>query len=126
MRAMTSTVLLAGAFGRAVADKDHDRVRELLHPQVDFQAMTPRKVWGADGPDDVVEALRVWFSETDVIEEVEVLETDAFADRERVSYRFRIRNDDGLHLVEQQAYLSERDGQVGWLRIMCSGYRPIS
>ena len=126
MRAMTSTVLLAGAFGRAVADKDHDRVRELLHPEVDFQAMTPRKVWNADGPDDVVAALSVWFSETDVIEDVEVLETDAFADRERVSYRFRIRNDDGLHLVEQQAYLSEREGQVGWLRIMCSGYRPIS
>ena len=125
MRGMTSTVLLAGAFGRAVADKDADRVRALLHPQVDFQAMTPRKVWDADGPDDVVAALAVWFSESDVIEEVEVLETDAFADRERVAYRFRIRNGDGLHLVEQQAYLSEVDGRIGWLRIMCSGYRPI-
>jgi hypothetical protein len=36
-----------------------------------------------------------------------------------------VRNDKGLHLVEQQAYLSERDGKIGWLRIMCAGYRTI-
>ena len=125
MRAMTSTTSLAGAFGRAVADKDHDRVRELLHPQVDFRAMTPKRTWEAEGPEDVVKAISVWFNESDVIEDVDVLETDAFADRERVGYRFRIRNDDGLYLVEQQAYLGELDGQIGWLRIMCSGYRPI-
>lgn len=125
MQIMTSTTTLAGAFGRAVADKDHDRVRALLHPQVDFRGMTPRKVWEADGPEDVIAALRLWFGDSDVIEGVEVLETDAFADRERVGYRFRIRNGDGLHLVEQQAYIGERDGQIGWLRIMCSGYRPL-
>ncbi len=125
MRAMTSTTSLAGAFGRAVADKDADRMRQLLHPQLDFRAMTPGRIWEADSPDDVVNALGHWFEDTDVIEEVEVLETDAFADRERVGYRFRVRNGDGLHLVEQQAYLSELDGRIGWLRIMCSGYRPI-
>jgi hypothetical protein len=37
-----------------------------------------------------------------------------------------VRNSDGEHLVEQQAYMSERDGQIGWLRIMCAGYRPIA
>jgi hypothetical protein len=37
-----------------------------------------------------------------------------------------VRNDDGQNLVEQQAYLSERDGRIGWLRIMCSGYRPAN
>jgi hypothetical protein len=36
-----------------------------------------------------------------------------------------VRNDEGLHLVEQQAYLSERDGRIGWLRVMCAGYRPV-
>lgn len=124
MPVMTSTTTLAGAFGRAVADKDHDRVRELLHPDVDFRGMTPRKVWEADGPEDVVAVLSAWFEDSDVIEGVEVLETDAFADRERVGYRFRVRNPDGLYLVEQQAYVGEQDGRIGWLRIMCSGYRP--
>jgi hypothetical protein len=126
MPAMTSTTSLAGAFGRAVADKDSDRVRELLHPEVDFRGMTPRKVWEAEGPEDIITALQTWFGESDIIEDVEVLETDAFADRERVGYRLRIRNGDGLHVVEQQAYIGQRDGRIGWLRIMCSGYRQIS
>jgi hypothetical protein len=62
----------------------------------------------------------------DVIEDLVLLESDAFADRARGGYRMRIRNDDGPHLVEQQADLSERDGRIGWLRIMCAGYRPIA
>ena len=116
---------LADSFARAVAAKDHDRIRALLHPQLDFRAMTPRRVWEAAEPKGVVDALQQWFGDTDDITGLESLECDAFADRERVGYRLRVRNPDGDHLVEQQAYLSERDGRIGWLRIMCSGYRPI-
>jgi hypothetical protein len=29
-------------------------------------------------------------------------------------------------MVEQQAYLSARDGRIGWMRVLCSGYRPIT
>lgn len=117
---------LAATFARCVAAKDLDGVRDLLHPGVDFQAMTPRRVWDADGPEDVLAALRTWFDDDDVIEGIESLETDAFADRERVGYRLRVRTPDGLHLVEQQAYLSAREGRIGWLRIMCAGYRPVA
>jgi hypothetical protein len=116
---------LGASFAQAVAAKDHAQVMELLHPTIDFQAMTPRRVWDAAGPEDVVAALRIWFDEQDVIESVDAIDTESFADRERVGYRLRVRNADGLHLVEQQAYLSVRDGRIGWLRIMCSGYRPI-
>lgn len=56
--------------------------------------------------------------------ELETLESDAFADRERVGYRFSVNNSDGRFLVEQQAYLEERDGQIGWMRVVCSGFRP--
>jgi hypothetical protein len=117
------TASLGEDFARAVAAKDHDRVRELLHGALDFRAMTPGRIWEASTPGEVVDALNVWFDDGDVIEGVELLETDAFADRQRVGYRLRVRNSDGPHLVEQQAYLSEQDGQIGWLRIMCSGYR---
>jgi hypothetical protein len=119
------TQSLGAAFAQAVAAKDHTRVLDLLHPDVDFRAMTPRKVWDAEQPADVVAALRVWFDDGDLIESLEVVDTDQFADRERVGYRLRVRNADGLHLVEQQAFLSEQDGRIGWLRIMCSGYRPV-
>lgn len=126
--AMSDTMIstqLAEAFGRAVTQKDAERVRALLHPEVDFQAMTPRRVWDAEGPEDVIAAIGIWFGDTDLIEGVDAFSTDAFADRQRVGYRVRVRNSDGLHLVEQQAFLSDKDGKIGWLRIMCSGYRPI-
>ena len=112
------------SFARAVAAKDHEAVRALLHPELDFRAMTPKRVWEAADADGVVDALNVWFGPDDEISAVEALDTDAFADRERVGYRMRVRNADGEHLVEQQAYLSLTDGRIGWLRLMCSGYRP--
>jgi hypothetical protein len=68
--------------------------------------------------------LRFWFEDTDEIEALEQLESDAFADRERVGYRFSVRNPDGRFLVEQQAYVGARDGQIGWMRVLCSGFRP--
>ena len=117
---------LAAAFARAVAAKDLSTVRDLLHPELDFRGMTPGRVWEADGPEDVLDALGTWFDENDMIEGIELLETDSFADRERVGYRLRVRNADGLHLVEQQVYLTPREDRIGWLRIMCSGYRPVT
>jgi hypothetical protein len=123
MTDMTDT--LGATFAKAMADKDHPALRALLHEEVDFRAMTPQRIWEASGPDDVVAAAGTWFDPDDRIEAVEAVETGQFADRERVGYRFRVRNADGLHEVEQQAYLSERDGRIGWLRVMCSGYRPI-
>lgn len=120
------TQALGEQLAAAVAAKDHARLRQLLHPELDFRAMTPGRVWEAAGPDDVLDAFAQWFAEDDEVLEVTDVQTDAFADRERVGYRFRVRNPDGVHLVEQQAYLSSRDGRIGWLRILCSGYRPES
>lgn len=116
---------LGEAFARAVAAKDHDGVRALLHSDVDFRGMTPSRVWEASDPDAVVETLRAWFEDEDHIRAVEAVETGSFADRERVGYRFLIENPEGRHLVEQQAYLSARDGRIAWLRIMCSGFRSV-
>lgn len=116
---------LGERFARAVAEKDHDRLRELLHPDVDFRGMTPGRVWDVPGVDGVVDAVGQWFEDGDEIVAVPSLEVDSFADRQRVGYRFEVHNADGEHLVEQQAYLSELDGRIGWLRIMCSGYRPL-
>ena len=115
---------LGESFARALAAKDGEAVLALLHPDLDFQAMTPRRTWQIEKPADLLDVLGVWFDEGDHIEGIERLETDAFSDRERVGYRLRVRNADGLHLVEQQAYLTELDGKIGWLRIMCAGYRP--
>jgi hypothetical protein len=117
---------LGDAFAAALAAKDFDRIAELLHPEVDFRGLTPRRDWEAGDAETVIgEILRQWFEDSDEIEALLAVETDAFADRERVGYRFRVRNPEGLFEVEQQAYLAERDGRIGWMRTVCSGFRPV-
>jgi hypothetical protein len=119
------TTTLGAEFARALAAKDSGRMLQLMHPDIDFRGMTPSRTWEANDRDEVISVLLGnWFEEADEIEALERLESDAFADRQRVGYRFSVRNPDGRFLVEQQAYLSARDGQIEWMRVVCSGYRP--
>jgi hypothetical protein len=116
---------LGADFARAFTEKDGARIRELLHPEVDFRALTPSRSWVAQGPDAVVEILfGSWLEDSDHVEAVESIEGDVVVDRERVGYRFSVSNPDGRFLVEQQAYLSSRDGRIDWIRVVCSGFRP--
>jgi hypothetical protein len=124
---MSEPQLLGAEFARALAVKDFPRISELLDPEIDFRGLTPKRVWEASGPDAVVSgALRCWFKDSDVIERLDRLELDEVADRQRVGYRFMVHNPDGRFVVEQQAYLSQRDGRIHWMRVLCSGFRPVA
>ena len=46
--------------------------------------------------------------------------------REQLRFRFTGNNAEGPFVVEQQAYLSERDDRIGWMRVVCSGFRRPS
>jgi hypothetical protein len=117
---------LGSEFARALAVKDFERLADLLHPEVDFRGLTPGRPWEAADADAVVtEILAHWFEDSDEILSLEHLETGSFADRARVGYRFRVRNPEGLFEVEQQAYLAARDDRIGWMRVVCSGFRPV-
>jgi hypothetical protein len=120
-------VTLGTQFAHALAAKDFGRVMDLLHPEIDFRGLTPHRQWEATEAAAVVsDVLQMWFEDSDEIEALQRLETDAFADRERVGYRFAVHNPEGRFVVEQQAYLSARDGRIGWMRVLCSGYRPTA
>ena len=98
-----------------------------MHPEIDFRGLTPNRHWEASDAEAVIsEVLRHWFEDSDEIEALDRLESDAFADRERVGYRFSVLNPEGRFLVEQQAYLAARDGRIGWMRVRCSGFRPAT
>jgi hypothetical protein len=114
-------------FARAVAAKDPEALLGLLAPEIDFRALTPGRFWEASSAVEVVDEVIFghWFETTDRIEAIEAIENDVVVDRERVGYRFRIANEDGTFVVEQQAYLGVEDDRVAWLRIVCSGYRPL-
>jgi hypothetical protein len=118
---------LGAEFARAFAHKDSGRMRELLHPEVDFRGLTPSRHWEAGDRDALIEILFAnWLDDTDEVQALEEVETGAVADRERVGYRLSVRNPDGNFVVEQQAYLSTRDGRIDWIRVVCSGFRPIT
>jgi hypothetical protein len=121
-----TTTTLGAAFARALAVKDAGRIRELIHPEIDFRGLTPSRFWEATDADTVLSILfEKWFEDTDEIRTLEQLESDTVVDRERVGYRFGVRNPDGEFLVEQQAYVRERDGRIDWMRVVCSGFRPV-
>ena len=116
------------ALARAIASKNADALLGLLSPDVDFRAMTPARFWESSSATEVVNDVIFgrWFEDTDRIEAVDAVECDVVGDRRRVGYRFRVTNDEGSFLVEQQAYFSVERDRIDWLRIMCSGYRPVA
>jgi hypothetical protein len=117
--------LLGRAFAEALAVKDFDRIAVLLDPDVDFRGLTPSRAWEASGARAVVDqVLRRWFEDSDEIEALVSVQTDSFADRQRVACRFAGRNPDGPFTVEQQAYYTESGGRIDWMRVLCSGFRP--
>lgn len=123
----TTTSTLGAAFAEALTAKDFGRVAGLLHPEVDFRALTPNRTWQAGNPQDVVDdVLREWLDDSVEVEELVDVQTDAFASCQRVGFRFRGRDADGPFVCEQQAYLEERDGKIGWMRLVCSGMRAPS
>jgi len=115
-------------FVQALGRKDANALRQLLRPDVDFRAMTPGRFWEASDADSVVDDIFLgkWFEPTDDIREVIAVDTATVGKRQRVGYRFLVENPDGPHVVEQQAYYESDGGRIGWLRVMCAGYQPIT
>jgi hypothetical protein len=116
------------AFVDALRNKDADAMLSLFTDEVDFRALTPGRLWEPQTPAEVVHevVLGAWFEPSDAIEVVEAVDTGLVADRGRVSYRLQVANADGRFVVEQQAYLGLTAGKISWMRLLCSGYRPLT
>ena len=113
------------AFVDAVVARDFARARRLLHPEVDFRGMTPSRIWEAEGPADVENALRMWLDNpARDVERVDALETGEIQDTVRTGWVVQGTGADGPFVFEQQVDARERDGRVEWLRVMCTGPRP--
>jgi hypothetical protein len=122
-----SAAATGSRFASALAAKDRDALRKLLHPQIEFRALTPRKAWEAHDADAVIEIVfGSWFEDSDSIEALESVESGVVADREQIRYRLAVTNPEGSFVVEQQGYLTAgEDGRIEWMRLVCSGYRPV-
>jgi hypothetical protein len=116
----------ADAFVDALAAKDEDRLRAVLTEDVDFRGLTPSEAWQGTGRDAVLEVLLGrWFEPHDEIVEVREVHVDTVGDRDRVTYRLGLSCHGEPRVTEQHAVFETDDrGRIGWLRIMCSGFRP--
>jgi hypothetical protein len=118
----TATSNAAGAFVDAIVARDFARAASQLHAGIDFRAMTPRRIWEPEDPAAVEAVLRTWFEDpAEEIDSIEATVPATVADTVRVGWLVRLHDADGPRLFEQQAYIRERDGQIGWMRIICTG-----
>jgi hypothetical protein len=117
---------VAVAFVDAIVARDVARAVALLHPEIDFRAMTPNRVWEADDPSGVEAVLRAWLEDPDEeVHSIEATEPSSIVDRVRIGWLVHISDADGPHVFEQQAYVRERDAQIDWMRVICSGWIPL-
>ncbi len=115
------------AYARAVAGKDRSGLLDLLADDVDFRALTPGRAWEAGTSAEVADVLfGSWFEpQDDIVGLISAEEGPAVEDTRQLTYRFAVRNPDGDFTVEQQAYFRTSRGRIGYLRVMCSGYREV-
>jgi len=111
----------------AIVARDFARAQALMHSDVDFRAMTPKRTWEAEDPEGVEKVLRAWFEHPErEVELVEPTEPSSVEDTARVGWRVYGTEGGGRFVYEQQAFVREDGGQVVWMRVMCSGPRPVS
>jgi hypothetical protein len=120
--------LIGGELARALAKKDAVGLKALLRSDVDFRAMTPGKIWEATDADVIVDEtiLGTWFGPERQITDVLAIDTDSVGSPDRVGYRFKGTRPEGDFIIEQQAYFETDGEKISWLRIMCSGFLPLS
>jgi len=115
-------------FAQALAQQDTDALCAVLADTVDFQALTPRRHWqastGRQAAEEII--LGMWFDAGTQILDLCSVVTGRVADCEHVAYRMRVREDGDDYLVEQQAYYRTEGPRISWMRILCSGFRPIA
>jgi hypothetical protein len=123
-----STGSLGRTFVAALAAKDAAGLLAVFGDEVDFQAMTPGRVWQPQTPAEVVGdvILGAWFEPSDVIERIEAVQTGIVGDRHRLGYRLQVTSPDGRFTVEQQAFFDVTAGRITWMRLLCSGFRTLA
>ena len=109
----------------ALARRDFAAVEATLDPAVRFRALTPSRLIEATGAAETAAYPRRWFGDADSFELL-AAEVSDVAGRQRLSYRFRLHDEDGWQVIEQHAYASvdPGTGTITMLDLLCSGFRP--
>jgi hypothetical protein len=112
------------AFLAALTSRDFVRVQASLDPEIRFRGLLPGGLRELSGAAAVTDQLRSWFGEPDVFE-VEGSGAEDMVDRLRISYRFRLHDEQGWTVIEQVAFCDADDGRIEQIDLVCSGFRPV-
>ena len=125
---MSTVHTLGRRFAHALADKDVAQLQQLLASDLDFRGLTPMRFWESHDQGEVIEImLGTWFAPEENIDAIlELTENDPVEDTAHVAYRFALTTPDGRHTAEQQAYYRTQGEQISYLRVLCSGFRPVA
>jgi TusA-related sulfurtransferase len=112
-------------FVAALATRQRSALLESLDDDVRLRALLPRRDVDLTGSPGVADELLGWFAEVPHIAPLET-RVEPMGDLWHAGYRWQL---DGLVptlLVEQQAYCTVANGRITTIRLVCSGFRPVS
>ncbi len=122
---MSLVPAVADRFLGALAARDYPTLASCFGEGARFHALVPRGLREAIGADEATSYFQRWFGAAD---RVELLASGAESVVERchLSWRFRVHDEAGWQVIEQQAYASIQDGQIVRMDLLCSGFLPMA
>ncbi len=113
---------VANRFLSALAQRDFAPMASCFSDDARFRALVPGGLREAEGAEAVTWFQR-WFG---LAERIDVLDRHActIADRQHLSWRFRVHDELGKRVIEQQAFATLEDGRFIQFDLVCSGFRP--
>jgi hypothetical protein len=117
---------VGGLFLEALAQRDFDHMAECFELKATMRALLPYGPDEFQGSAKIVDAFRLWFGDAQDFEVLDGTVSDV-GDRLHISWRLRLNppptDDEGWHVIEQQAYLRAGE-RIDALDLLCSGFMP--
>jgi hypothetical protein len=113
---------LATSVATAVADRALDRLGTHLSDEVRLRALLPGGQLEENGREAVLARFDDWFGGYDTVVLADVA-GDAVGDRVLVHYKLTFDPDGDARVLTQTVVCSLRDGLVGRMDLVCSGFR---
>jgi hypothetical protein len=116
---------LASSVATAVADRALDRLGTHLADEVRLRALLPGGSIEEHGREAVLARFDEWFGSYDTVVLSDVA-GDAVGDRVLVHYKLTFDPDGDPRVLTQSVVCSLRDGLVGRMDLVCSGFRELT
>jgi TusA-related sulfurtransferase len=110
----------------ALTAREFTSARSLLADHVRFRMLLPSGSATEVAVDATIGRFVGWFADADHFE-IEASSADEVEGRAVLTYRFRLHDTDGWHVIEQHLMLDvDAGGRVEAIDLLCSGFRSIA